>query len=464
MCKTTFLRRSVKGGASLAAGAILLVALLLLLSAAARAQETTPTAGDPAALAINEFMADNQTKWIDLDDPGLNEYPDWFELYNPSGQAVSLDGLYLSDDPALPTKFAITDGLSIPAGGYVVFYADNETAQEGPFHTNFKLSKISGSIGLFMGDQGQTQIDSVTYQQQETDISVGRLPDGVGAWRRLNRPSPGHSNDVTSPLISNLMREPDLPTANQPVTVRATITDDVAVASATLVYTTAAGPTETAMTSMGQDRYEAQIPGFPNATLVEYAVRATDGDGQVTPDRSFELPLIDRYVVGYDIPPLVINEVIADNFLGLEDPDDPGDYPDWFEIYNTSNETVSLDGLYLTDQLDAPTAFAITDGLTIAAHSYAVFYADKDPEQSPYHTNFKLNRNKEAVGLYGAQGTVLIDSVSWGHKDDPVGALLTNVPYGRYGDGGDWRYLYCATPGEANMLCDNLIFVPLAAR
>jgi hypothetical protein len=444
--------------------AALMGGLLLALGGVARAQEPSSAAGDPGALTLNEFMADNETKWIDPDDPGLDEYPDWFELYNPGGQPVSLDGLYLSDDPALPTKFAITDGLSIPAGGYVVFYADKEEDKEGPFHVNFRLSKETGFIGLFSGAQGQTEIDSVTYQQQETDVSVGRLPDGTGEWRRLNRPSPGHTNDVTSPLISNLSREPELPATNQPVTVRATITDDVAVASATLIYTATSGSTEVAMTSVGQDVYEAQIPGFPATTLVGYTVRAKDGDGQVTPDRSFELPLIGRYVVGYDIPPLVVNEVIADNYLGLEDPDDPGDYPDWFEIYNTSNKTVSLDGLYLTDRLDEPTTFAITDGLTIPAHGYVIFYADSDPEQSPYHTNFKLNRNKEAIGLYGAQGTVLIDSVSWGHAGDPVGALLTNVSYGRYEDGGDWQYLYCATPGEANRLCNNLIFVPLAAR
>jgi hypothetical protein len=163
---------------------------------------------------------------------------------------------------------------------------------------------------------------------------------------------------------------------------------------------------------------------------------------------------------------LTLNEFMADNETKWIDPDDPGldEYPDWFELYNPSGQAVSLDGLYLSDDPALPTKFAITDGLSIPAGGYVVFYADNDPEQGPFHTNFKLNRNKEAIGLYGALGTVLIDSVSWGHAGDPVGALMTNVPYGRYEDGGDWQYLYCATPGAANRLCNNLIFAPLIAR
>jgi len=444
----------------------LLVTLLGALNGAAFAAEEAPAAADPAALVINEFMADNKTAWIDPDDPGLDEYPDWFEIYNPGAQAVSLDGLFVSDDPTLPAKFAITDGLTIDAGAYAIFYADDEEETEGPYHVGFKLDKKAGFIGLFMGDQGQTEISSVIYdQEQQADVSSGRLPDGTGDWRLFNRPSPGRSNNVTSPLISSVERDPDLPAASQPVTVRATITDDIGVVTATLVYTVAGGANEVAMNAAGQDQFEGQIPGLPDATLVEYTVRAMDGDGQVTPDLSFELRRTYRYVVGYEIPPLAINEIIADNYLALEDPDDPGDYPDWFELHNTSDQPVSLDGLYLTDDLDISTMFAITDGLSIPARGFVVFYADKDPEQGPFHTNFKLNFSGELVALTGAQGTVQIDIVRWGRAGDPVGNLLTNQSYGRHPDGtGEWQYLFCTTPGEENMLCDNRIFVPIAAR
>jgi hypothetical protein len=37
-------------------------------------------------------------------------------------------------------------------------------------------------------------IDSVSFDAQAPDISVGRLPNGGGAWRRLNIYSPGKYN------------------------------------------------------------------------------------------------------------------------------------------------------------------------------------------------------------------------------------------------------------------------------
>src|SRR5690606_32662758 len=46
-------------------------------------------------LVINEIMASNVTTVVDQD----GEYDDWLELYNNSTETLSLDNLYLSDDP-----------------------------------------------------------------------------------------------------------------------------------------------------------------------------------------------------------------------------------------------------------------------------------------------------------------------------------------------------------------------------
>lgn len=56
---------------------------------------------------------------------------------------------------------------------------------------------------------------------------------------------------------------------------------------------------------------------------------------------------------------LVINEVMADNARTIQDPDDPGDYPDWIELYNASDHTIVLNGLYLTDDIAKPTQWQI---------------------------------------------------------------------------------------------------------
>ena len=56
---------------------------------------------------------------------------------------------------------------------------------------------------------------------------------------------------------------------------------------------------------------------------------------------------------------LVINEFMADNEATIEDPHEPGQYPDWIELYNASDETISLNGLYLTDDVNEPTKWQI---------------------------------------------------------------------------------------------------------
>ncbi len=145
-------------------------------------------AGIPV-LFINEFMADNETFVEDPDEPG--EFPDWVELYNPGTTPVDLGGFYLSDNLNKPTQYRIPAGVSVPAGGWVVFYLDGEPEQ-GPHHTNFKLDKKGEAIGLW-GGGGSVQIDVVVFGPQRNNRAVGRYPDGGIEWQRVV-PTPGSAN------------------------------------------------------------------------------------------------------------------------------------------------------------------------------------------------------------------------------------------------------------------------------
>ena len=73
--------------------------LLLLESVTLRAAST---------VQINEFMASNTRAFPDITD--FEDYPDWLELKNSSASAVSLDGYFLSDNPANPFKWQIPAG------------------------------------------------------------------------------------------------------------------------------------------------------------------------------------------------------------------------------------------------------------------------------------------------------------------------------------------------------------------
>jgi len=76
---------------------------------------------------------------------------------------------------------------TIKPGEHKVFWADEDTLQ-GPLHLGFKLNAFSGDIGLSVN--GLTFIDSVSYTQQDDNVSTGRYGDGSDTWRNFEVPTP----------------------------------------------------------------------------------------------------------------------------------------------------------------------------------------------------------------------------------------------------------------------------------
>ena len=150
---------------------------------------------------------------------------------------------------------------------------------------------------------------------------------------------------------------------------------------------------------------------------------------------------------------LFINEFMADNDGTIEDPDEPGAFEDWIELFNAGHTTIDLGGMYLSDDLEEPTAWEIPAGTTIAPGQHLIFWADKDEEQGDAHTGFKLDADGEFIGIFesDANGNVAIDGRAFGEQ-------LTDVAEGRCPDGADyWQVMDPATPGASNG-CEALIF------
>jgi len=141
-------------------------------------------------VSINEFMASNSSV---ISDP-QGQYDDWIEIYNYSADTINIGGMYLTDDFSVPTKWQIPSATIIQAGGYLLIWADDDTADAG-LHANFKLDADGEEICLFDSD-GITLIDSITYPAQTTDISYGRYPDASDEWRFFALPSPGEENEA----------------------------------------------------------------------------------------------------------------------------------------------------------------------------------------------------------------------------------------------------------------------------
>ena len=149
----------------------------------------------PFPVVINEVMASNKSTIMD---EGF-EWADWVELHNTSGSPVSLDGLYISDSPAFPRRFAFPGGTSIPAGGYLIVWFDNDILQ-GPLHVGVKLEKDGETVGLFASDAEHNRaLDFVWFDPQESDVSIGRSPDGGPGLQTQSAPTPGAANAGTQP-------------------------------------------------------------------------------------------------------------------------------------------------------------------------------------------------------------------------------------------------------------------------
>ena len=146
-------------------------------------QESTTT------LFINEFMASNSNT---ISDPDYIQYSDWIEIFNSSDGAVNLYSYYLTDDFENKTQWRIDSRITIYPNGFAGFWADDSSNKN---HTNFKLSKNGGVIGLF--SPNEMLIDSISYSAQTTDKSYGRFPDGLPQWSFFDIPTPGRFNDST---------------------------------------------------------------------------------------------------------------------------------------------------------------------------------------------------------------------------------------------------------------------------
>jgi hypothetical protein len=146
-------------------------------------------------LVISEFMAENKTTLADDD----GEFSDWIELQNPTPNAIALNGWFLSDDPALPMKWALPPG-TLPAGGYLVVFASekNRTPAGAPAHTNFKLNR-DGEFLAVSGPNGVAHSFSPTFPAQAEDVSFGIIGGDPSLASALARPTPGAANETSSP-------------------------------------------------------------------------------------------------------------------------------------------------------------------------------------------------------------------------------------------------------------------------
>ena len=141
-------------------------------------------------LVVNELMASNAGQEIS---PAIN-FDSWIELYNPSDQAVSLAGCYLSDNSQNLKLWQMPNDMGeVPAKGFkVVWLGSNDLkSNQAPF----KLDCDGGTI--YLSDKNGTLITKQEYPEALSRTAYARTTDGGEEWSWTANATPGRSNKTS---------------------------------------------------------------------------------------------------------------------------------------------------------------------------------------------------------------------------------------------------------------------------
>ncbi len=132
----------------------------------------SPGADDPTptipTVLINEVIANP----IPLD-------LDAVELFNPNALPVNIGGWFLTDDSTTPTKYRITDGTMISAGGFLTFTENHFNPTPGT-NNSFALGAKGDQVFLFSGSP-QTNLTGYSH-----GLAFDASPPGISLGRHLN--------------------------------------------------------------------------------------------------------------------------------------------------------------------------------------------------------------------------------------------------------------------------------------
>ena len=151
------------------------------------------------------------------------------------------------------------------------------------------------------------------------------------------------------------------------------------------------------------------------------------------------------------LPPVVINEISADNGIYINDLQKKAD---WIELYNTTSNDIDLAGFYISDKLSDPTKYRIGSDLPqgssvstiLPAHGYKIIWCDEKDAVHELHAPFKLENDLNKHVVITAADLSWADTLTY----DTHEAVET---VGRYPDAGRSVYRMTRTTiAKANQL------------
>ncbi len=109
----------------------------------------------------------------------INEFNlNWIELFNNTNEDYNLNDLYLSDNNAAITKWALPDTL-LPSKTYLIVWTDASNTSS-IVQSNLHVADFGGE--LYLAYVAADIIDSIRYGEVEPLKSIGRYPNGIGPY------------------------------------------------------------------------------------------------------------------------------------------------------------------------------------------------------------------------------------------------------------------------------------------
>ena len=194
-------------------------------------------------------------------------------------QAPKISGL--QNTPSSPTDqdqvtvtATITDNVGVKSA--ILHYDDG---------SGLKNVAMSGSGSSYSAKIGPFAIGkTIAYHVEASDAAGNVGKSQAGSFTVVA------TADKTPPTINSVSNSPASPKDTDSVTITATITDNVGVASAEVKYNDGSGAKSATMTASGSS-YSANIGKFAGGATVTYHIEAKDGAGnlQKSPDATFSV-------------------------------------------------------------------------------------------------------------------------------------------------------------------------------
>ena len=449
---------------------------------------------------LNEVMTSNPG--VVPDENG--DYPDWVEFYNPLNEEIDISGFGLTDDKLTAAKWVFPSGTRISPKGYlVVFFSKSENS--GPLHAPFKLSakddlvlmsptgRAIDSLALTSVAAGSTlSRDELTGAWTETAFPSPGFPNteegSLAFFETLKENVVDNGVRLNEFMASNATTLPG-PDGSYPDWVE--------------LYNTTGEDVDLSGCGLSDNIKRPMKWSFPEGTIIKahdvliifcsgrdglidgslhapfalrtykedvvfssrkgkildsisYAKQETDRSMARIPDGTGEWQQVAQPTPGFlntdegfsefsrtalsPKGPIQLSEALSCNASSLER---DSQTPDWIELYNSSSESVDLNGWALSDNPKNPEKWVFPD-TAIAPGEYLLVFATgadiKDTQKKKFETNFALSSKGEVVLLFSPEGE-LMDKLQLPFSG-------ADISYGRTSAG--LRYFKSPTPGEKN--------------